>query len=112
MGEAAITGAGNLKAKWVIHAASMALGGWTTKESLLAATQNALKRAEEKKVKTIAFPAIGTGAAGFPLDKCAQIMLRTVKEHLEGQSCIQKVYFVLFNEKAFDSFKREYERLE
>src|SRR5690349_17371068 len=65
LGEAAITGGGTLKAKYVIHAASMQLGGRTTAEALEASTRNCLVRAEEKKLRSIAFPAIGTGIAGF-----------------------------------------------
>src|SRR3972149_759239 len=65
LGEAAITDGGNLKAKYVIHAASMQLGGRPTAENLEASTRNSPRRAEEKKVKSIAFPAIGTGIAGF-----------------------------------------------
>ncbi|MBI4464537.1 MAG: macro domain-containing protein, partial [Acidobacteria bacterium] len=65
IGEAAITGGGQLKARYVIHAASMELGGRTTPESLEASTRHSLLRAEEKKIKSLAFPAIGTGIAGF-----------------------------------------------
>src|SRR5262249_2623229 len=75
IGEAAITGAGNLKARFVIHAASMRLGGRTTEDALRNATRNSLKRAAENGVELIAFPAIGTGIAGFPIDRCATVML-------------------------------------
>ncbi|MCI0403778.1 MAG: macro domain-containing protein, partial [Acidobacteria bacterium] len=75
IGEAAITTGGNLKARYVIHAASMELGGRTTAESLRASTRNSLARAAEKGVKTVAFPAVGTGIAGFPMRDCAEIML-------------------------------------
>ena len=66
LGEAAITGAGLLRAHHVIHAASMRLGESTSEANLRAATRNSLKRADEHSLKTIAFPAIGTGIAGFP----------------------------------------------
>ena len=66
LGEAAITGAGRLRARHVIHAASMRLGESTSEENLRAATRNSLKRANENSLRTIAFPAIGTGIAGFP----------------------------------------------
>ena len=67
LGEAAITGGGQLKADYVIHAASMQLGGQTTAENLQASTSNSLLRAEEKKIQSIAFPAVGTGIGlGIP----------------------------------------------
>ena len=65
IGEAAITGAGTLKARYVIHAASMSLGRLTTEENLRLSTRSSLLRASEKGLRTIAFPAIGTGIAGF-----------------------------------------------
>lgn len=107
IGEAAITGGGKLKAKYVIHAASMGLRGpMTTKESLVNSTRNSLLRAEEKGLKSIAFPAIGTGVAGFPVDQCAQLMIDTVLEHLKrGKTCLEKVYFVLFDRHAYETFQ-------
>lgn len=108
LGEAAITGGGNLKAKYVIHAASMALKGpLTTAESLVNSTRNSLLRADEKKLKTIAFPAIGTGVAGFPVGKCAELMISTVLKHLkEGKSNLEKVYFILFDKSTYETFKK------
>ncbi|NOZ22277.1 MAG: macro domain-containing protein [Planctomycetes bacterium] len=111
IGEAAITGAGDMKAKYVIHAASMGLGGTTTAESLRNSTKNSLLRADENGVKTIAFPAIGTGIAGFPLDECAKVMMDVVAEHLKGGSGIEKVTFCLFGQEAFDAFKQAHDEL-
>jgi O-acetyl-ADP-ribose deacetylase (regulator of RNase III) len=107
IGEAAITGGGKLKAKYVIHAASMALGGpLTTEKSLVDSTRNSLKRADEKGLKSIAFPAIGTGVAGFPLDRCAEVMIQTVKEHLaSGKSSLEEVHFVLYDAPAYKAFE-------
>ena len=75
LGEAALTTGGRLKAKFVIHAASMQLGGTTTEPNLRASTRNSLKRAAERGLESIALPAIGTGIAGFPLQRCAEVML-------------------------------------
>jgi O-acetyl-ADP-ribose deacetylase (regulator of RNase III) len=106
VGEAAITGAGNLKAKHVIHAAGMGLRGpLTTRESLINSVKNSLKRAEEKKLKTIAFPAIGTGIAGFPKEQCAQVMIDTILEHLKEKGTLEKVYIVLFKGPIYDAFE-------
>ena len=106
LGEAATTEGGNLKAKWVIHAASMELGGQTTAENLEAATRNSLLRAELKKIRSIAFPAIGTGIAGFDTKRCAEIMLRVVAEHLQGKTSLERVVFVLFDEQTRQIFEQ------
>ena len=111
VGEAAMTTGGKLKARYVIHAASMRLGGVTTAESLREATRNSLRRAEEKQLKTIAFPAVGTGIAGFPMRECAQIMLGEVAEHLKGKTSLEKVYFILFDEPARKTFAEVFDEL-
>src|SRR6202049_2029084 len=84
VGYAAITGGGNLKAKYVIHAASMQLGGATTAEALQRSTAHALRIAAERGLKSIAFPAVGTGIAGFLLEECASIMLHEAAQHFAG----------------------------
>lgn len=106
LGEAAITGGGQLKARYVIHAASMHLGGLTSEGSLRDATVNSLKRAVEKKLTSVAFPAIGTGVAGFPLNRCAQVMLEEVKKHLAGPTTLERVVFVLFDQPALEAFEQ------
>ena len=111
VGEAAITGAGDLKAGYVIHAASMSLGSRTTAEALRSSTRHCLRLAKENDVGTIAFPAVGTGIAGFPLDRCADIMLEECINHLKGETSIERIYFVLFDEKACDVFRKHYDGL-
>lgn len=105
LGEAAITGGGQLPARYVIHAASMHLGGLTNEDSLRNSTINSLKRAEEKQCTFIAFPAIGTGIAGFPMTRCAQIMLEEVRNHVQGATTLQRVLFVLFDVSALQAFQ-------
>jgi O-acetyl-ADP-ribose deacetylase len=100
IGEAATTTGGNLKARYVIHAASMQLGGRTTAENLEASTRNSLRRAEEKKMKSMAFPAIGTGIAGFDTRRCAEIMLRVASEYMKGPTSLERVVFVLYDEPS------------
>lgn len=111
LGEAAVTTGGSLKAHYVIHAASMRLGEQTTAESLRLSVRNSLLRAEEKAIKSIALPAIGTGIAGYPLDDCARIMLKEVLEHLKSRSSLEKIYFVLFDDAAFKVFEDTYVKL-
>jgi O-acetyl-ADP-ribose deacetylase len=105
VGGAAITSGGNLKARYVIHAASMALGGRTEAHALRSSTAHSLRIAAQKQLKTIAFPAVGTGIAGFPLRECAEIMLREVVKHFEGATSIEKISFVLFDKNALSAFE-------
>lgn len=106
VGGAAITSGGNLKARWVIHAASMQLGGSTTAKALRLATAHSLRIAAERGLRTIAFPAVGTGIAGFPVRECAEIMLREVAGHLQGATTLEKVSFVLFDRASLAVFEQ------
>jgi len=111
LGEAAITAGGDLPARYVIHAASMSLGGETTADSLRDSVRASLRRADEKRLRSIAFPAIGTGVAGFPLDECARIMFAVVLEHLAGKTSLEKVLFILYGDDAYRTFAREFDAL-
>ena len=106
VGEVAITGAGKLPAHYVIHAASMRLGGRTTEQTLRAATRNSLQCAHEHGLRSIAFPAIGTGIAGFPLARCAALMLTEVRDHLRTPTSLERIEFVLFDQPALQTFER------
>ncbi|HEY2664393.1 MAG TPA: macro domain-containing protein [Candidatus Binataceae bacterium] len=106
LGEAAITSGGNLSARFVIHAASMELGGRTTQSSLADAVRNSLKRAAENGVRSIAFPAIGTGIAGFPLDRCARVMLAEFRDHFASKTSLELIEVVLFDERAAAVFEQ------
>ena len=105
VGGAAITSGGALKARHVIHAASMQLGGRTSPHALRSSTAHSLRIAAQNKLKTIAFPAVGTGIAGFPLRECAEIMLREAGKHFEGPTSLQKIHFVLFDKEALGIFR-------
>ena len=113
VGYAAITGGGKLKARYVIHAASMSLSGTaTTPKSLSTSTAHSLRLAAERKLKTIAFPAVGTGVSGFPMDECARIMLAEVVKHLKAGSSLESVYFALFDSAACDVFQLIWQQLQ
>ena len=112
VGYAAITTGGKLKARYVIHAASMQLGGRTTADSLRNSVAHSLRIANEKGLKTIAFPAVGTGIAGFSLKDCAEVMLRETAHHLRRGSSLEKVYFMLFDENAEGIFKRAWTKIQ
>lgn len=104
VGGAVITGGGALKARHVIHAVGPRMGEGDEDRKLRDATLNSLRLADEKGLKSIAFPAISTGIFGFPMDRCARIMLGTVKDYLQGDTSLQRVIFCLFGEEAFKTF--------
>jgi O-acetyl-ADP-ribose deacetylase (regulator of RNase III) len=106
IGGAAITSGGELRARYVIHAASMQLGGETTARALRSSTAHCLRIASEWHLRSIAFPAVGTGIAGFPISECAQIMLREVVDHLKGPTSLEKIHFVLFDAPALAAFEK------
>jgi O-acetyl-ADP-ribose deacetylase (regulator of RNase III) len=84
IGEAVATGAGRLKARYVIHAAVMGQDLRTDADKVRRATEATLRRADELGIASIAFPALGTGVGGFPLGECARIMLDAVEAHAAG----------------------------
>ena len=107
VGEAIVTGAGKLKAKYIIHAAVMAQDLKTNAEKIRQATKNSLLRADEISIRSIAFPALGTGVGGFPLDECARIMISEVRQHSATKTGLEKVVFALFDQPAYEAFKQE-----
>ena len=109
IGEAAVTGAGKLKAKYVIHAAVMGQDLQTDAEKIRQATRNSLLRGDELGIKSIAFPALGTGVGGFSLNECARIMIGEVRQYSTGETRLEKVVFVLYDEPAYQAFKQELE---
>jgi len=73
------------------------------------ATLNSLWVAEENKLKSVAFPAISIGVFGFPLDRCAHIMLSTTIEYLKGKTNIKQVVFCLFGKESLETFLNGFE---
>jgi O-acetyl-ADP-ribose deacetylase (regulator of RNase III) len=106
-GAAAITGGGRLKARYVIHAVGPVMGSGDEDKKLRSATKAALGIAESHQLSSITFPAISTGIFGYPVDRCAHVMLSTVFEYLEKETGIQHVIFCLFDDKSLDTFERE-----
>jgi O-acetyl-ADP-ribose deacetylase len=105
LGGAAITSGGHLKARHVIHAASMELGGRTSAADLRSSTAHSLRIASEHNLETIAFPAVGTGIARFPMRECAQIMISEAMKHLKGDTSLKKIFFVLFDADSLKIFE-------
>ncbi len=104
LGEAVVTSSGKLKSKHVIHAAVMPLGLWADPKSIRNSTANSLKRANDLKLKTIAFPALGTGAGAFAIDKSAFIMLDEIYSHIKTNTTLERIILVLFDAKAHKEF--------
>jgi O-acetyl-ADP-ribose deacetylase (regulator of RNase III) len=104
-GEAVITGAGKLKAKYVIHAAGMGQDLQTDAQKVKDATRSSLELADSHKISSIAFPAIGTGVGGFPVSECARIMVGEAASFLQKSKSLRKVMFVLFDESTEDAFR-------
>ena len=109
IGEAVVTEAGKLKLKYIIHAAVMGQDLLTDKEKIRQATRNSLLRGDELGIKSIAFPALGTGVGGFPLSQCARVMISEVRQYSAGETQLEKVVFVLYDEQAYQAFKQEFE---
>jgi O-acetyl-ADP-ribose deacetylase len=109
-GGAVITTGGSLKAKYVIHAVGPRMGEGNEDEKLRNATLNSLKLADENKLKSISFPAISTGIFGFPIQRCAQIMLATAIDYLRGSTGLEKVVFCLFGHSDYLLFAGHLER--
>src|ERR1700694_237913 len=110
VGDAAITGGGTLTARFVIHAASMRPGGRTSAVSLRGSTRRSLEIASQRGLRSIAFPAVGTGIAHFPIDECARIMLEEVVTHGARATSLREVRFILFGNEAEAAFRDEAER--
>jgi len=104
VGGAVITTGGNLAAKYVIHAVGPKHGEEHEDTKLKDATLNSLILADQKNLKSIAFPAISTGIFGFPKDRCATIMLSTTIAYLEGPTKLEKVVYCLYDMKTLEIF--------
>ena len=105
VGGAVITTGGNLKARHVIHAVGPRKGEGDEEEKLKNATLNSLKVADENGLKSIGFPAISTGVYGFPIERCAEIMLSATIDYLQGEAGLEKVVFCLYGEEAYGMFE-------
>jgi O-acetyl-ADP-ribose deacetylase len=105
LGECVETTAGEMPCRWVIHAATMVLGGPTSAEIIRRATASTLAKADELGAKSLALVAFGTGVGGFPLDEAAAIEVEEVRRHLEGGSGLERVVFAVRDEEAEAAFR-------
>jgi O-acetyl-ADP-ribose deacetylase (regulator of RNase III) len=102
LGEAVETTAGDMPARWVIHAATMELGGPTSGEVIERATRSTLVRAEQLGCRSLALVAFGTGVGGFPLDEAARVMVGVARAH-EGE--LERIVFAVHGDEAERAFR-------
>ena len=112
VGGAVITGGGNLKARHVIHAVGPRKGEGDEEEKLRNATLNSLRVADGNGLTSIGFPAISTGVFGFPIERCAEIMLSATIDYLQGETGLVRVVFCLYGEEAFGVFEGGLEKFQ
>jgi O-acetyl-ADP-ribose deacetylase (regulator of RNase III) len=110
LGEAAATGAGELPARWVIHAATMRLGGPTSAAIIGDATDSALRVAEEVGARSLALVAFGTGVGGFPLAEAARIEVERVSRYFDAGGSLERVVFCVRGDEARAAFEAELSR--
>ncbi|MCP4664237.1 MAG: macro domain-containing protein [bacterium] len=110
VGTAVITGGGNLRARHVIHAVGPRMGEGDEDRRLQSAIRASLALADRHGLKSIAMPAISTGVFGFPVNRCARILLTEVYRYLQGGTKIERVVVALWGDESFEIFKRELRR--
>ena len=105
LGEAVETSGGAMPCRWVIHAATMELGGPTSADIIRRSTASTLRRADELGARSLALVAFGTGVGGFPIDEAARIEVEEVRRHLAGGSGLERVVFAVHGEPARAAFQ-------
>jgi O-acetyl-ADP-ribose deacetylase (regulator of RNase III) len=106
LGEAVETTAGDMPSRWVIHAATMELGGPTSADIIRRATASTLARADALGARSVALVAFGTGVGGFPPEEAARIEVEEVRRHLDAGSSLERVVFALRGDEAREAFER------
>jgi O-acetyl-ADP-ribose deacetylase (regulator of RNase III) len=104
-GEVVVSGAGKLKAEFIIHAVGPRFQEEDTEGKLRTTVGNALRAAEEKGIQRIALPAMGTGFYGIPLDVCARVMIDSIREYLQGETEIQEVVICVIDQRELKPFE-------
>jgi O-acetyl-ADP-ribose deacetylase (regulator of RNase III) len=106
LGDAVETTGGELPCEWVIHAATMELGGPTSAEIIRRATASTLRKADELGATSLALVAFGTGVGGFPVDQAAEIEVKEVRKHLDSGSALERIVFAVRGDAAREAFER------
>jgi O-acetyl-ADP-ribose deacetylase (regulator of RNase III) len=106
LGAAVETTGGSMPCRWVIHAATMEMGGPTSAEIIRQATESTLALADELGARSLALVAFGTGVGGFPLAEGARIEVESVQSHLDGGSGLERIVFAVRGDEAREVFER------
>ena len=106
LGEAVETTGGGMPCRWVIHAATMELGGPTSADVIRQATASTLDKAHELGCKSLALVAFGTGVGGFPLDQAAEIEVEEMRRHVESGTRLERIVFAVRGDAAREAFER------
>ena len=105
VGDAALTGAGDLPARYVIHAAGMPPGGQASEESVRSSVRRSFELARENGCASLACPAVGAGVGGLSMQRCAEISIEEARAHLKAAAPLEEIRFVLFGEPAYRVFE-------
>ena len=111
-GQVAVTNAGKLKAKYVIHAVGPVYGEENHEQKLASAFRNSLLKAAELNLKSVALPAISTGIYGYPLQECAKILASVLLEFSLKESTVKEVIVCLYDEKAYSVFAKVFDEFQ
>ena len=110
-GRAVVTGAGKLKAKSIVHAVGPRFQEEDITGKLRDTVLSSLRAADEKKIKTLALPAMGAGFYGVPLADCARVMVDTLKDYLQGDTGIEKVIICVLDSREYAPFESEFGKI-
>lgn len=111
IGEAVETTAGKLKARYVIHSPTMELDFKTNEEKIRLAMKAALKKAEELGIKSIAFPALGTGVGGFSKSEAARIMVEEIKNSVDAGTDLERIILADISEEQVEEYRKRAEEI-
>ena len=110
-GDAVITTAGKLPAQFLIHTVITSMGDEVEEEDMMLGMRNALNLAKEKSLKTITMPLIGIGELGISIKRAAELMLAEIKRHLEAETSVERLIFVLEDEAQYEACEEEFRQL-
>ncbi len=107
VGEAVVSGAGKLKAQYIVHAVGPRFQEEDTEAKLRTTVHNALRRAEEKEIRRIAFPAMGAGYYGIAPELCARVMWEVISSHLKGETRIEQLVICVLDTRQYEAFQTQ-----
>jgi O-acetyl-ADP-ribose deacetylase (regulator of RNase III) len=107
-----MTSGGNLKAKYILHAVGPRFQEENLEDKLRTTTLNALRKAEESDIQSLALPAMGAGFYGVPLEVCARVTLEAVKKYLESSKSLREVIFCLRDSQEYKAFQEQMKKIQ